>query len=223
MKTLPLIALIAFSPLLPADSLLDDLDKAQTEQVRGGAQVIIKQDVEGKPWPRVKLYQRVRATAEEVAAVFFDYTNAKGFIPKVFKSDISNQISPCVIEVDYGIDVPILSDEFYTARNSLTSGEDGSYCVAWNLIRAIQTKASEGSLRIEDYQGGAVIRYTNFVTPGSAMAGLLKVIAIDQMRNTVHAIVRQAEKQKRENPEALKQQVRQMQEALQKEAQKPGG
>ncbi|MEI6280091.1 MAG: hypothetical protein WCQ16_12025 [Verrucomicrobiae bacterium] len=221
MNTRLLIALIAFAPLLRAESLLNDLDKAQLYQVTRGTQVVTMESVEGKPWPRVKLYQRVRATPEEVAAVFFDYRNAKGYIPKVFKSDISRHISPCVLEVDYGIDVPLyLPDEFYTVRNSLTAGEDGSYCVTWILLRALQTKASEGNLRIECFHDGSVLCYTNFVTPSSAMAGLLKLFAIEQMRNTVQAIVHQVEKLKRENPEALKQEVLDLQEALRKETQR---
>lgn len=217
MKTL--IALIASAALLSAESLLNDLDKVQLDQVVRGEQVVTLQDIQGIPWPRLKLYQRVHATPEEVAAVFFDYTNAKDYIPKVFKSDISRHITPCVLEVDFGIDIPILPDEFYTVRNSLTAAQDGSYCVTWNLVRALQTKASEGSLRIEKFEDGSVIRYTNLVTPGSAMARLLKLIAMKQMRDTVHAIVRQVEKQKRENPAALKQQVLSLQQALQKEAQ----
>ena len=221
MNTRPLIALIACARLLSAESLLDDLDKAQLDQVARGEQVMIKQEVEGKPWPRVKLYQKVRATPEEVAAVFFDYREAKGYIPKVFKSNISNRPSPCVLDVDYGIDIPLFfPDEFYTARNSLTADGDGSYCVSWVLLRAIQTKASEGSLRIEGFQDGAAIRYTNLATPGSAIAPLLKLLAVEQLKDTVHAIVRQVEKQKRENPEALKQEVSSLQEALKKEPSK---
>jgi hypothetical protein len=219
MKTLSLIALIASAALLSAESLLDDLDKAQLDQVVRGEQVVTMQDVQGNPWPRLKLYQMVHATPEEVAAVFFDYTSAKEYIPKIFKSDISRRITPCVLDVDFGIDIPLLPDELYTVRNSLMAGRDGSYCVTWNLVRALQTKAIEGNLRIEKFEEGAVIRYTNLVTPGSAMARLLKLIAMKQMRNTVQAIVRQVEKQKRENPPALKEEILSLQQALQKEVQ----
>jgi|GEM_PF-272733 len=218
-RLFPLFALVAWVPLLQADSLLNDLNEAQRLELEHGGQVVIMQEMEGKPWPRVRLYQRVDATPEDVAAVFFDYQNAKSFIPKVIKSDISRQVSPCILEVDYGIDIPILPDEFYTARNELTAGKDGSYCVSWNLVRALQTKASEGSLYIERFGEGSVIRYTNLVTPGSSMAVILKVPAIDQMRGTVRAIVRQVERQKKEHPEALKKEILSLQEALSKKPQ----
>ena len=179
-----------------------------------GKQVVIEENVEGHPWPRVKLYQKVEAAPEEVAAVFFDYRNAKAFVPKVIKSEISRKISPRVLEVDYGIDVPILPDEYYTARNEIDSDPDGSYTVTWSLVRATQTKASEGSLRIEKSDDGAVIRYTNFVTPSSAMARILKIPAIEQMRDTVRAIVRRAENQRRSHPGDLQHEVEDLREAL---------
>ena len=212
----PLLTFLLFAPALMASSLLDDLDAKQVEEVARGGQVVLLQPIEGHPWPKVRVYQKVDATPEEVAAVFFDYKNAKSYVPKVIKSEISRQVSPCVAEVDYGIDVPILPDEYYTALNTLTAGPDGGYLVTWTLVRALQTKASEGSLRIERWKEGAVIRYTNLVTPNSIMASLLKFTAIDQMRSTVRAIVTRVEKQKGEKPEALKEEIHDLESALKK-------
>ena len=61
-----------------------------------------------------------------------------------------------------------------------------------------------------------MIRYTNLVTPSSIMAKLLKFIAIDQMRSTVRAIVTRVEKQKGEKPEALKEEIHDLESALKK-------
>ena len=210
---LPVMILVLPSVVL-ADSLLDDLDKSQRAEFERGCQVVTMEEVEGKPWPRVRLYKKVAATPEEVAAVFFDYRNAKTYVPKVIKSDISLRVSPRVIEVDYGIDVPFLPDEFYTARNSLTADADGSYCVAWSLVRALQTKDSQGNLRIEAFGDGSAIRYTNLVTPGSSMAGLLRIPAIEQMKNTVLSISRHVEEVKQTQPAQLSKQVKSLQEAL---------
>jgi hypothetical protein len=208
-----LLLLLFSCPVLLASSLLEDLDAKQVAGLASGDQIVILCDVEGKPWPRVQVYQKVAAAPNEVAAVFFDYKNAKSYVPKILKSEISRQVSPCVAEVDYGIDVPILPDEFYTARNTLTRDESG-FVVSWKLLRALQTKDSEGNLRIEPWEDGSVIRYTNLVTPGSRMAGLLKSIAIGQMKDTVNAIATQAGRQKSQNPEDLKAQVRALESAL---------
>jgi hypothetical protein len=204
-------------PALMASTLLDDLDAKQSEEVARGGQVVILQNVEGKPWPRVRVYQKVEATPQEVAAVFFDYKNAKAYVPKVIKSDVSRQVSPCVAEVDYGVDVPILADEYYTALNTLTSEADGGYLVTWSLVKALQTKSSDGNLRIERWKDGAVIRYTNLVTPSSGMAGILKTPAIEQMKNAVKAIVTRVEKQKADKPAELKEEIRDMEAALKSE------
>lgn len=221
MKVLPALLAAVAALLFPANlrssGILGDLSESQAADVMAGIQVVIQEEIEGKPWPKVRLYQKINAASDEVIAVFFDYKNAKTYIPKILKSEISKRISPCVLEVDYGVDVPILPDEFYTVRNSLHAGAAGAYRVDWTLLRALQTKASEGNLRVEPCAGGAVLCYTNMVTPGSAMAGLLKAKAIEQMRNTVHAIVRKVESQKSGHPDALAAQVAAMHKALQDE------
>lgn len=199
-----------------AASVLEGLDAAERAKVVAGQQVVRMEEMPGKPWPRIRIIQRVAATPEEVAAVFFDYRNAKSYVPKVIKSEISKTVSPCVLEVDYGIDVPLLPNELYTARNSLSRAGEG-YRVDWVLLRALQTKSSEGSLLVEPFEGGSVLRYTNLVTPGSGMAVVLRIPAIDQMKSTVSAIVRQVERQKTQHPLELARQVAALRSALQAE------
>jgi len=208
---------LLFCPALVASSLIGGLDPKQIEEVARGEQVCLLQEVAGNPWPRVRVYQKVAATPQEVAAVFFDYKNAKSYVPNVIKSHISRQVTPCVAEVDYAIDVPVLPDEYYTALNTLTSETDGGYLVTWSLIRALQTKGSVGSLRIERWKDGAVIRYTNLVTPSSFMAGLLKGIAIDQIKSTVRAIVARVERQRSDKPDDLKEEIHALESALKKD------
>lgn len=211
-------ALVAASPGA-LGGLLDELNAQDRAAVLSGRQVLLKEPVPGKPWPRVRVYQLVRATPEEVAAVFFDYNNSKEFVPDLLYSKISKKISPCVLEVDYEVDVPILADEAYTARNELQALEGGSYRVTWNLIRALQTKDATGHLRIEPQGAGeAVICYTNLVTPSSGMAGILEKLAIARMEKTVEAMVRQVQNQKTKNPAALARQVEALREAIASES-----
>jgi len=202
-------------PLFAADTILAELDAAQAARVKLGEQVALREEVAGKPWPKVRMYQKANATPEEVAAVFFDYNNAKKYIPDLLKSDISKRVSPKVQEVDYGVDVPILPDEYYTVRNTVSACEGGAYRFDWLLLKARQTKASEGNLRIEPFgEGKAVLCYTNFVTPGSSMASVLKSQAISRMEATVKAIVRQVETQKSANPQDLSRQLEDLRKAL---------
>lgn len=123
------------------------------------------------------------------------------------------------MEVDYEVDVPILPDEAYTARNDLETIDGGGYRVTWNLVRAKQTKDATGHLRVEPHgEGQAVICYTNLVTPSSGMAGLLEKIAIARMEKTVESMVLQVQNQKNNHPKDLARQVEALREALASEA-----
>ncbi len=181
---------------LPAQEFLNTLNPDQQADVKKGSQVVLTEKVEGKPWPRVRIYRTIDATPEQVAAVFFDFGNAKAFVPNVLKSEISNRVSTCVVDVDYGLNVPILPDEFYTTRNTVRQAEAGQYCFDWKLLRAVQTKDSVGSFRVAPMGAKAVVCYENLVTPGSSMAGLLRGKAIEQMTDTVTALAAYVEKQK---------------------------
>lgn len=205
---------------LPAATagLLDDLTREQRAELEKGGLIVLEQDIPGKPWPRVRIYKKIQATPEQVASVFFDYNQAKTFIPDVLESRISKKISPSVIEVDYEVDVPILADEAYTARNEMKALQDG-YQASWTLLRALQTKAAEGNLLIEPFENGSsVIRYTNLVTPSSGMAKILKLPAMARMQKTVLAIGQKVEQQKAKNPAELAAQVARLRAAMESTA-----
>jgi hypothetical protein len=202
------------APRVVAGSLLSELNAAQKSQMRDGDQVVVVENVEGKAWPRVKIYRFINASPEQVAAVFFDFENAKSFVPNVFKSEISNRVSSCTMDVDYGLDVPIFPDEFYTVRNSLRLVDDSSYCFDWKLLRAVMTKDSVGSFRIEPWEDKALVCYQNLVTPSSNIAVLLRGKAIEQMKETTKALASQIEKERSDNPPGLKRQVAALRAAL---------
>jgi len=198
--------------------VLEDLSRDQQLDLEKGDLIVLEQDIPGKPWPRVRIYKRIKATPEEVAAVFFDYDQAKTYIPDVLESKISKKIAPCVVEVDYEVNVPILSDEAYTARNEMKAVGVG-YQASWTLLRALQTKAAEGNLLIEPFENGtAVIRYTNLVTPSSSMAKILKIPALSRMQKTVLAIGQKVEQQKSSRPAELAAQIARLRDALESPA-----
>ena len=213
-------SLVACLAALPAATagLLDDLTREQRANLEKGDLIVLEQDIPGKPWPRVRIYKKIQASPEQVAGVFFDYNQAKTFIPDVLESRISKKISPGVMEVDYEVDVPILADEAYTARNEMKALQDG-YQASWTLLRALQTKAAEGNLLVEPFEDdSSVIRYTNLVTPSSGMAKILKLPAMARMQKTVLAIGQKVEQQKAKNPAELAAQVARLREAMESTA-----
>jgi len=211
-QVLAVVGSLACSAHARAD-LFAELDAPQQEEVKKGEMVVLTENIDGKPWPRVKVYGLVNATPEEVSAIFFDYDKAKLFIPNLLKSQVCNKVSPCTMDIDYGLDIPILPDEYYTMRNTLKV--DGSqYSFSWKLLRALQTKDSVGGFRIEPFEGKAVYCYQNLVTPGSGMAVLLRGKAISQLKETVEAIIQHVEKEKSTNPAGLQKEVESLREAL---------
>jgi len=212
--TAAVLGLTGAGSQLSAGEILQELNPGQQSQVKKGEQILLTDEVEGKPWPRVTIYQVVDATPEEVAAVFFDYEDNKSFVPNILKSSISKKITACTTEIDYGVNVPILPDEFYTARNTIKMLSPDHYRVDWKLVRAVHTKDSVGSFCMEPFDGKALIRYQNLVTPGSSMAGLLRKTAISQMKDAATAIATRAEKLKTANPAQLNKQVEALRAAL---------
>jgi hypothetical protein len=209
------------APQLAANSILSELTPAQKGQVQGGSQVVVTEEVEGKPWPRIKVYRLINATPEQVAAVFFDYESAKTFVPNVIKSQISNRLSACTMDVDYGLDVPIFPDEFYTVRNSLRLVEENSYSFDWKLLRSVLTKDSVGGIRVEPWEGRALICYQNLVTPASNIAVLLRAKAVQQMKDTAEALAAKVEHQRSSDSSGLKRQVAALRTALQQRPDTP--
>jgi hypothetical protein len=207
LRVFGLIFTLSAALALAGPGLLGELPADQQAKLRAGEQISLTEAIEGKPWPKIRIYRTVNARPEEVMAVFVDYSLAHEYVPNVLKSTISNRISACTVDVDYALDVPILPDEFYTTRNILSAPGPDAYRVDWKLLRAVQTKDSVGSLRVEPFENKAVICYQNLVTPGSSMAGLLKGTAVKQMNQTVAAIAARVEKQRATNPEGLKREV----------------
>jgi len=192
---------------------MDELSSADQARVRAGQQVMVTEQLEGYPWPRAKVYQQVKATPEQVMAVFFDYNSARAYVPNCTKSQIAKEINPRTYEVDYVVDVPVFPDEAYTVRNELSSGAGGMLNVKWQVLHATSILESRGSLRVEPFGENALLCYTNLVKPSSRAAGFLKGIAMGQMKDTVTALVSRVMERKGD-PSALAPEMARLEAAL---------
>jgi hypothetical protein len=203
-KRVPLsLGLLAALVLPVRAGLMNELSSADQARVKAGDQVMVTEAVDGYPWPRARIYQRVNATPRQVMAVFFDYDNAHTFVPNCTKSRIARELDARTFDVDYVVSVPVLPSECYTARNELSSSEDGVLKVKWEVLHATSIKESRGNLVVEPLGAEeSIICYTNLVKPGVCGAGLIKGIAMGQMKDTVNAIVGRVVERKR-NPQAL--------------------
>jgi len=213
-RALPPLAFFLLAGTLFAGSLLDELTPEQCAAVERGEQVFLSEPVEGQPWPKARVYQTVKASPIEVLSVFTDYAHAPAFVPSVLKCEVSKQIDPRTVEVDYLIDLPVVADEAYTVRNHMSSAPDGTLAVEWEMLRATTTLASKGGMRIQPYGQGSIICYANHVTPAGHLAALLRGPAMEKMRRTVQAIVDESLKERVVSPALLAAKVRRTEEAL---------
>ena len=60
---------------------IDDLDFDKQNKVKNEQQVAIFENIEGEVWPKSTIYEYIKATPEEAAAVFFDYKNHCNVMP----------------------------------------------------------------------------------------------------------------------------------------------
>jgi carbon monoxide dehydrogenase subunit G len=200
--------------------LLQGVGAADAEKIKAGKTVYIPQEV-GKPWPRAVVYRFVPASPREVMAVFTNYAQASQFVPNVVLSRVTKEIAPWEQEVFYELSVPLLPNENYTATNLLAFRDHGKQLeVSWKARDARYFKSSVGNVRVMDYRGGTLMRYTNLVDPGSKFARILRSTAEKQIVHTVNAIAERVLYMKSRHPAELQKDVERLNEIL-KEL--PGG
>ncbi len=195
-------------------NLLGGLSAADVKRVDAGEQVLITRAIDGYPWPEAQIYQRTDLSPASLMAIFFDYNQAFRFVPNCKASTISKQITAVLAEVDYEVSIPIFPDEAYTAENALKRLPCGGYAVSWRVIRATSIESSAGSLYVEPHGDGSILRYTNLIKPASRAAGLLRGIMISQMKDTVQAIVDEAEGMRAKSPMVVEGKITAMETAL---------
>jgi hypothetical protein len=157
------------------------------------------------PWPAVTVHLFIDAAPAEAAALFTDYESHQSYIPDVKHSRVSRVVSRSVVEVDYVLDVPLVSDEHYTVRNHLVAAPNGGYRVTWRLVRATSTKGIDGFALFVPYTNarnrkvGTLMTYYDFVIPGSRLASLafVKDRAIRQVGKAALAIARRTESERK--------------------------
>jgi hypothetical protein len=198
-----------------------ELTAAQRATIDRGESVLLTRERPGSPWPEVTVLLFIDAAPEEATALFVDYELHATYIPSVKRSRISRMLDPVTAEVDYTIDLPIVSDERYTVRDRVVAEDSGRLRVDWTLIRATTTKATVGFARFAPYANartgrtGTLLEYTNFVTPGSRLAGLgfIKKRAVRQVEETARAIARAVETERRK-PDAMRPRITALRAAL---------
>lgn len=207
---------------LQAQMTSAELTADQRRLIDTGEQVFVTRDSAKTPWPMAWVYQFIDAQPEEAAAVFADAERQVDYVPDLKSSRVLRTIAPGVIEVAQEMRVPIVKDEWWEVRDSVSAHDDGSYRIAWTLVRARTTKGVTGYAHFAPYRNaitgreGTLLTYHNFAVPGSGMAkfGPIKRHALKKLRETARALRDQVERELRQQPELLARQINELREML---------
>lgn len=202
-------------------SIYDGLTAEQKAQLaKDGGQAETLKDVQGSAWPSVTVYQIVKATPEEVAAVMFDYalhtqmfegvTKAQAVTPGAAKTDIDYTM---VLPAVFGVSLP---PENYTVTDIL-SKMDGGFKIDWTFVKASSIQDCSGSVKFEANGSNTLVAYTNFINPPTkygSLAKLVKSMAIKRVHETVTGLAKQVGIETSQKRELLDQQLVVLKKAL---------
>jgi len=193
MKNLPVFCFLLLSAIARAD-IVKEVPKSQRDELAEGQTVVKSKDIAGVPWPQLSLYRVVNAPPSVVIDLFTDYGSAPAFTPGLLSAQVIASNSDGTKDVRYTVKVPVIQKTSYTVRNTYEqSGE--SYTVSWKLLQSPLAKQSDGSLRIEPYDGDRTLMcYTNLCVPITNLVSGLKNQALVEAKNTVLAIATEAER-----------------------------
>lgn len=216
------LACVLFTTRLGAQTNAAELTVEHRRVIELGEQVFVRRDSAKTPWPMTWVYQFIDAHPEEAAAVFADADRQVDYVPDLKRSRVVRTIAPGVMEVAQEMRVPIVRDEWWEVRDSVSAHKDGSYRIAWTLVRARTTKSVTGYAHFEPYHNattgrdGTLLTYHNFVIPGSRMAGVgpIERHALKKVRETARATRDYVERQRLQHPAVLEKQIAALREML---------
>jgi hypothetical protein len=195
---------------------LEELSVSDQEKVKNEQQVAVFHPIPGEVWPKAMIYQYVKSTPEEAAAVFADYARHCSFFPDCKEVKVVGQ-SGRTSEVKYKISLPFpLISETYTVFDTLSTYDNStSYQINWKLKEETsKTKRSVGSIRFEVLGQGTLIAYTSMITPNIPGAGLFIGQAKDKVQAIVSATTLQIVKERTHQRDLLDTQIQAMRAIL---------
>lgn len=172
----------------------DSLSGAQLSQLKAGEMVVESKDVPGGVWPQVTIYTLVAAPVATIGGVFRDYAHAPEFQPSIVSATVVAHPSANVYNVEYTQKLPMFGTTKFTVQNTFQTSGD-ALTVTWKLLKSSMADISDGSLQVEPYGDGSIMRYINYVKPKlGALAGMAKGSALDSVKTTVSELKAEAEK-----------------------------
>ena len=203
------------SLLASEPSLWERLTPQQQTALNSGKQVIVEEEVPDNPWPKLTIYQLVKSSSSDVAAVFWNSELDTKYLPNCKSVRILSRKTPEVHEAEFTLKMPLfLPDELYVSRITIKSPSQNVFEITWKVLESRYSKECNGVIRIEPHGDQALFRYRNFVKPRGNFAGLLRWPALATIVDSVKSLVRQVETEKKKNPQLLVEQHEALEMAL---------
>ncbi len=178
------------SPLAaPSDGLSAD----QIAKLNDGEMIISEKEEEGGPWPEITVLTKVAAPLATLTKLFRDYEAAPDYQPNIVAAEVVDQPSANVVDVKYTSKMPVVGESSNTVRNTFTETAD-STTVKWTLLESTTADVSDGSMVVEPFENGTLLKYTNYVQPKSKLAILARGAAVGEVKKTVRQIKAEAER-----------------------------
>jgi hypothetical protein len=175
--------------------LAGSLSPDQLKQLKAGELVVESKDIPGGVWPQLTVYTLVNAPVAVIDALFRDYAHAQDYQPSIISAKVVAKPAPNVFNVEYTQKLPLFGTTNFTVQNTFSNGKDGGLTVTWKLLQSSMADVSDGSLRVEPYGAGSIMRYVNYVKPKLGfLAGAAKSSAQDSVKSTVTDLKNEAEK-----------------------------
>lgn len=192
MKKLILISSLLITTLTFA---MDPITTSENEKLMKGEMVQNVKWKEGYVWPEVSIRVLIDHKPEENITEFLKFETHKDYIPDVLDSKIVKKITPENFHVYLAMEMPwpVKKSEQVT-NNVLSKGEDGSFTLKWNLVKAEFVKATDGFVTFKPYNGKTLMEYQTFIVPNSSFAGMFKDRVATDVNKTVKTITKHLNK-----------------------------
>lgn len=194
MQTIRTFFILVFLSMALHADLLKEVPKSERDELTEGQTVVKSTPVPGAPWPELSLYRVVNAPPEVVSKLFTDYAAAPTYTPGLISAQVIATNPDGTKDVRYTVKVPVIQKTSYVVRN--TYKQDGqNFTVSWKLLKSPLAKQSDGSLRIEPFDGDrTLLCYRNLCVPITNLVSGLKNQAVVEAKNTVLALAAEAER-----------------------------
>jgi len=210
-----LVSKLSGSVLASDLSLWERLTPQQQIVLGSGKQVVLEEEVPDSPWPNLTIYQLVKSSSADVAAVFWNSELDTKYLPNCKSVRILDRPSRDVQKAEFTLRMPLfLPEELYVSRITIKSPSENNYEISWKVLESLYSKECNGTIRIEPHGDLTLFSYQNFVKPRSNFAALLRLPAQAIIVDSVKSLVRQVETERQKNLQLLAAQLKAIEIAL---------